>query len=70
MTLLLGGLAVALRELLGVAGGGDERLPLLGGADGQVEHQVEIHVDEARDVLGALDVAAHPVDRIGDAAQH
>ena len=32
--------------------------------------RLSVHVDEARDVLRPLDVAAHPVDRIGDAAQH
>src|SRR6185369_11861148 len=62
--------AVAPREDVAVAGRVDERLPLLHRADRHVEDQVERHVHEARDVLRALDVAAHPVDRIGDAAQH
>ena len=62
--------AVPFRELLRVAGGGHERLPLLRGAGGQVEHEVQIHLDEPRDVLRALDVAAHPVDRIGHPREH
>ena len=70
MTLLLGGRAVPFRELRRVARGVHQRLPLLGGADGQVEHEVEIHLDEPRDVLRALDVAAHPVDRIGHPREH
>src|SRR5262249_52481616 len=36
----------------------------------QIEHQLEAHVEDARDVLRALDVPAHPVDRIGHTAQH
>ena len=67
---LLGGGAIAVRELLCIARRIDERLPLLHRADRHVEHQVERHVDEARDVLRPLDIAAHPVDRVGDAAQH
>ena len=34
----------------------------------QVEQQLQVHVHDARDVLGALDVARHPVKRVGDAA--
>src|SRR5260370_27782266 len=49
----LGGRAVPFRESRGVAGRVDQRLPLLGGANGQVEHEVEVHLDEPRDVLGA-----------------
>ena len=70
MTFRCGRRAVAFREHRRVAGGVHQRLPLLCGTDRQVEHQVEVDVDEARDVLRALDVAAHPVDRIGHAAQH
>ena len=44
--------------------------PLLRRPGGQVEHEVESHLDEARNVLGPLDVAAHPVDRVRDAAEH
>ena len=63
-------LAEVLVEGLAVAGGVHERLPLLLGLDREVEHEVEVHVDEAGDVLRALHVARHPVDRVGDAAQH
>ncbi len=62
----LGGGPVPFREFRRVAGGVHQRLPLLCGADGQVEHEIQVHLDEPRDVLRALDVAAHPVDRIGD----
>src|ERR1700737_5224909 len=62
---VLGGRAVPFRELRRVARGCHQRLPLLGGTNRQVKHEVEIHLDEPRDVLRALDVAAHPVDRIG-----
>src|SRR5688572_24947040 len=31
---------------------------------------MDIHIDEPRDILCALDVASHPVERIGNAAQH
>jgi hypothetical protein len=36
----------------------------------QVEQHLEIHVSDAGVVLRPLDVAAHPVERIGDAAKH
>ena len=65
MTFCCDGRAVPFREFRCVAGRRHQRLPLLGGADGQVQHEVEIHLDEPRDVLRALDVAAHPVDRFG-----
>ena len=35
-----------------------------------VEQRVEVHVEDARDVLCALDVARRPVQRLGDPAQH
>ena len=41
----------------------------LAGVQRQIELQVQIDADEARHVLGALDVARHPVDGIGHAAQ-
>src|SRR4029079_5067372 len=62
--------AVSLGEVVRIAADVDERPPLLAGTAGEVEHQIQVDVDEARHVLGALDVTAHPVDRIGDAAQH
>src|SRR5262245_44501631 len=61
---------VALHELLCVAGDVHERLPLLRRAGREIEHQREIHVNEPRDVLRAFDVAAHPVHRFGNPAQH
>ena len=66
----LGGRADALLKLVVVAGDHHQRPPLLAGLARHVEAEVQIHRDEAGNVLGPLDVAAHPVDRIGDAAQH
>src|SRR5580698_2066695 len=51
-----------------VAGDVHERFPLL--VRRGIEHEVEIHVHETRHILGALDVTAHPINRIGDAAKH
>jgi hypothetical protein len=65
----LGRQAEALLERLGVAARVDERLPLLRRRQRQIDLQVEVDADEARHVLGALDVARHPVDGIGDAAE-
>ena len=36
----------------------------------QVELEVEADVEQARDVLGPLQVAAHPEQGVGDAAEH
>jgi hypothetical protein len=36
----------------------------------EVEKQLEVDVKNARDVFGALDVAGHPVERVGDAGEH
>ena len=46
----------------------EPRLPAI--LDLGVEERVEVDVEEARDVLGALDVARRPVERFGDPAQH
>ena len=35
-----------------------------------IERQIEIDVDEPRDVLGALEIAARPVQAVGDPRQH
>ena len=63
-----GGRADALLKLGLVAGDDDQRPPLLAGLARHVEAEVQVDRDEAGDVFGPLDVAAHPVDRIGDAA--
>jgi len=34
----------------------------------EVEEELEVHVHDARDVLGTLDVTSHPVEAVGDAA--
>ena len=61
---------MAFFELIVVAGGGNERRPLLVSAGGRIKHELQVDIDETGDVLGALDVAAHPVNGIGDAAEH
>ncbi len=67
----LGGFLVALVEVLVVARGGDNRVPLGRRlVERQVEHQVIVDVDEAGDVVGAFEIARHPVDRVGDPAKH
>ena len=35
-----------------------------------VEEELEVNVDEARGVVGALEVATHPVEAVGDAGEH
>src|SRR5262249_42727737 len=67
---LLRAAAVAALELLRIARRVHQRLPLLRRTDRQVEHPVQIHIDEARHVFGAFDIAAHPIDRIGNTTQH
>ena len=66
---VLGGLAVAFAERLGIAAGIDQGLPLLRGIQRQIELQIEIDADVTRDVFRALDVARHPVDGVGNAAE-
>ena len=50
----------------------DDRIPVLLRIEirlvGQIEQQLEIHLGDARVVLRPLDVAAHPIKRICDAA--
>ena len=36
----------------------------------EVEHQLEVHIEQARHVLRALDIAAHPVEGVCDAREH
>src|SRR5581483_8238843 len=67
---VLGGGLVTLGELDVVAGDIDNRLPLLVLAARRIEHEVEVDVDETRDIFRAFDVAAHPVNRIRDTAEH
>ena len=37
---------------------------------GLVQHQVQLDIQHARGVLGALQIAAHPVQTVGDAREH
>jgi hypothetical protein len=34
----------------------------------EIEEQLEIHIENARDIFRALNVARHPVKRVGNAA--
>ncbi len=34
---------------------------------GQIEHELEVDVEDAGDVFGPLGITAHPVEGIGDA---
>ena len=69
---LRGGFFVQREKLLLVAGGLHDGQPVLGQAllveVAQVQQQLQVHVHDARDVFGALDVTGHPVERVGDAA--
>src|ERR1700674_2364354 len=61
-------------EKLVLLEGADDRVPLLlriGVAlISEIEEQLKIHIRDAGVVLRPLDVAAHPVEGIGDAAKH
>ena len=67
----------AAREGEGVAGPGDvvgvaerkqQALPAaVGGGGALVQHQVQVHIEQACGVLGALQLTGHPVEGIGDA---
>ena len=51
--------------------GFEQAEPAVGaGFRGLVETELEIDIDEARGVLGALEVAAHPIEVVGDAGEH
>ena len=69
---LRGGLLVEREKLLLVAGGLHDGQPVFGQAlliqIAQVQQQLQIHVHDARDVFGALDVTRHPIQTVGNAA--
>src|SRR5207244_8587233 len=67
---LLCRLAVAFAEGLVVARGVDERFPLLAFSGRSVQHELKIYLDETSHVLRPLDIAAHPVNGVGDPAEH
>src|SRR6266850_7046226 len=67
---LLRRFAVPFGEGLFVTRGIYERLPLLTFTRRRVQHELKVHFDEPGDVFRPLDIAAHPVNRIGDAAEH
>src|SRR6202023_697918 len=47
-----------------------DRAPAFAGVCGRVDRAGRGDVDQAREVFGALDVARHPVQRFGYAAEH
>ena len=64
------GIAVPL-DIPGIAQRRQHSLPAAVRADsGLVEHQVEIDIDQPRGVFGPLQVAAHPVQTVGDSGKH
>ena len=49
----------------------EQKAPAAGAGFGRlIEPELQFDVDEARGVLGALQVAAHPVEAVGDAREH
>jgi hypothetical protein len=69
-----GGLRVELGKQLLVTGALHDRLPVAGEGTvvevAEIEQELEVYIDEARRVFGAFDVAAHPVEAVGDATEH
>ena len=53
-----------------VAGCCDQRFPLLINAVAQIERQMHIDVEEARDIFCTLDIATQPKHGISHATQH
>ena len=61
---------VVLGEKHVVACRADERSPLLDITGRKIQAEEVIHINEPCDVLGTLHIAAHPVKRICNTAQH
>jgi len=61
------GATVQIAEELLAAHDLDQLVPARAHRARQVEHHVQVHEDQARGVLGALDVARHPVNALGNA---
>src|ERR1017187_103862 len=63
-----------LLEELAVPGAGEDRPPVLLEVhvivSPEIEDELQVHLEQARYVLGALDVSAHPIQRGGDAREH
>ena len=53
-----------------ITGRTDQRKPLFFVIARKIKLEPRIHIDESCDILRALNIAAHPIKRIGDAAQH
>ena len=58
-------------EIVVIAGAAQDGFPegflFLGAELGHVEHELEVDVNDAGDVLGPLGITAHPVEGIGNA---
>ena len=69
---LLVGLRIVRGERAGAAGGGDRRFPFVAGADiGERQRgQALRHLEDAREIFRALDVAREPVEVVGGAREH
>ena len=59
------------RALLVFKHEGIDALPAPAGAEGRfVEHQIEVDAHQAHQMLGALEITAHPVEIVGYAREH
>jgi hypothetical protein len=65
--LFFGRIPIAFLEDFCIAGGIDQRLPLMRRRERQVQLQVKIDADEACDIFRALDVTRHPMHRVRNA---
>ena len=59
-------------EKIGLFERSDDRRPMLHrvGLASEIEEELEIHIEEPGVIFRPLDVAAHPIKRIGNAAEH
>ena len=64
---MLHGLAVGILRHVVDAADDQQRLPLLLERHGEVEEERLVDLEDARRVLGPLEVAAHPEAMLGDA---
>ena len=64
------GSPVLVDKKLIVPSGNNKRAPLLTGLTRHIETKIKINRDESRNILCPFNVSTHPVNRIGDAAEH
>ena len=66
-----GGRVASPFKALRIPKGSDEALPMgFGAGTAGVEHEAHSHVELAHGVFGALEVAAHPIEAVGNARKH